>query len=432
MSQIKLPAWAFELFKPYRYKVVYGGRASGKGWAYAIVLLAIAAQSRKRIGVAREYQKSTKYSAYELLCDRAADTGILGYRSTRDEIRHANGSVFQFRGLSKVQEEAIKGWENVDIVWVEEADVMSQRSWELLRNTIRKPGSELWLTFNPKNRYDPVYEYFILNTPERMFRRKVLYTDNPFFSQESEWGRLNDLKTDPARYPHIWLGEPDDSSDKPLVLPYDKIMSARNAWSSKLAGKYEHAGFDVADTGDDYCALAVRAGPVLKHLELWKASNITESVQRVHHALEERGVVRLYYDVGGIGRAVTECLRHIGKNRGYSIHPVTFGGSPTRPDKKYTKRLTNSQYFSNRAAQLGWNVRNRAENTQRIDAGEGVPARKGLYIDPSIDEKVLYQLSQPTWNSDNKLKITKKGPGQSSPDAYDAVIMSFARDTERL
>mgnify|MGYP000726984850 CR=1 FL=1 len=40
--------------------------------------------------------------------------------------------------------------------FVEEAQALSQRSLDLLRPTIRKPGSELWFAWNPRSANDAV------------------------------------------------------------------------------------------------------------------------------------------------------------------------------------------------------------------------------------------------------------------------------------
>jgi Phage terminase large subunit len=52
--------------------------------------------------------------------------------------------------------ESIKSLEGYDIAWVEEAQSLSQRSLDLLRPTIRKQKSELWFSWNPTDKKDPV------------------------------------------------------------------------------------------------------------------------------------------------------------------------------------------------------------------------------------------------------------------------------------
>ena len=130
-------------------------------------LVVQAHQRPLRIACVREHQRAIKDSAkrtLELQIQRAHLGG--SYKSTRENITNDNGSYFFFAGMSTVSEEDIRGWEDVDIVWVEEAHRMSHTSWEILRNTIRKPGAEIWFSFNPKNRYDPVYRDMVLGSPE--------------------------------------------------------------------------------------------------------------------------------------------------------------------------------------------------------------------------------------------------------------------------
>ena len=98
-GDIELPGWAFELLKPYRFKVVYGGRASGKSWAFATALLITGYRSPKRIIIAREYQKSVTDSAWRLLKDRIPQLGMGGYRIKQTSIEHVRGTVFTFHGL---------------------------------------------------------------------------------------------------------------------------------------------------------------------------------------------------------------------------------------------------------------------------------------------------------------------------------------------
>lgn len=430
-GDIELPGWAFELLKPYRFKVVYGGRASGKSWAFATALLITGYRSPKRIIIAREYQKSVTDSAWRLLKDRIPQLGMGGYRIKQTSIEHVRGTVFTFHGLSTAQQNSIKGWESVDIVWIDEADAMSERSWELLRNTIRKPGSEIWITFNPYNRYDPVYEEFITNTPDNMFRLKVSYRDNKYFSAESEAGRLRDLKFQPAKYPHIWEGEPNDHADKQLVIPYALITSMRAMYESRYARGEKHAGFDIAASGSDKSALVIRTGPVITHIETWHEPVPVNSVKRVHRILEEHDVKHLYFDSTGLGDFIRGYIGdEYGRDTCYQNHPINFSSGVTLPQRRDRNGRKNKDAYANRPAQLGWNIRRRAELTQRLEAGESIPWESCLFIDPSIGEKALGEITQPTWRDEGKLTIDKKGTGSRSPDIYDAVILSFARDTE--
>ena len=107
---------------------------------------------------------------------------------------------------------------------------MSHSSWEILRNTVRKDGAEIWFSFNPKGRHDPVYADFVANTSEGAWVRRVNYTDNPWFPGELDMERRADERDQPERYSHIWLGEPDDVADVRKVLPYAMLRRCVDAW----------------------------------------------------------------------------------------------------------------------------------------------------------------------------------------------------------
>ena len=209
MAEFKIPEAFRGLFLPSRYKAYYGGRGSAKSHSFAVAAQVRAAQVPLRVLCAREVQRSIKDSVKQLLDDKIAAHGLEHiYTSLRDEIRGANGSKFLFAGLQDMSIDQIKSFEGIDIVWVEEAQTISARSLEVLVPTIRKPGSELWFSWNPRHASDPVDSLFRgLHVPEKSIIRRVNYDDNPFFPEELEAERLFDRTSKPERYGHIWLGD---------------------------------------------------------------------------------------------------------------------------------------------------------------------------------------------------------------------------------
>ncbi len=208
MSTVRLPT-AFEgLFRPHRYKAFYGGRGSAKSHSIAAALVLIGAQEPKRILCAREIQKSIADSVKRLLEDKIKALGLSGfYSSTLTGITGKNGTEFLFAGL-RTNPESIKSLEGVDIAWVEEAATVSQSSLDILIPTIRKSGSELWFSWNPRFKNDPIDVMFRgEHPPPEALVRRVLWDENPWFPDvlkgELEW----DQARDPDKYAHIWLGE---------------------------------------------------------------------------------------------------------------------------------------------------------------------------------------------------------------------------------
>jgi phage terminase large subunit len=181
---IELPKKFRFLFEPHPYKCAYGGRFGLKSWSFAKALLIKGSTEPLRILCTREVQKSIKDSVHSLLTDQVKALGLGGfYDVLEQEIRGKNGTSVVFAGLAQHTIESIKSFEGVDIVWVEEARVVSEKSWRVLLPTIRKPESEVWITFNPELDDDPAYLRFVVNPPPGCVTVKTSYLD----AIEADW-----------------------------------------------------------------------------------------------------------------------------------------------------------------------------------------------------------------------------------------------------
>lgn len=204
---IQLPKWSECLFdESARYIAVKGGRGSGKSRSVATALNLRAAAKPLRILCVREIQKSIRDSSKRLLDDDAERNGLAGfYTSLETEIRGANGSLFLFSGLRN--NDSLKSLEGIDVCWVEEAQSISRTSLDTLIPTIRKPGSQLIFTWNPKLETDPIEEMFNRADPPPNTRLKTVnYVDNPWFPDVLQKEADYDLKRDPEKYNHVWMG----------------------------------------------------------------------------------------------------------------------------------------------------------------------------------------------------------------------------------
>ena len=206
-ARLQIPKAFRELFEPKRYKVYHGGRGGAKSHAIANALLILGTKRKLRILCARELQVSIADSVHKLLADIITEHKLDAfYTITQHGIKGANGTEFIFKGLRHNVRE-IKGLEAIDIAWAEEAQIISDNSWELLIPSIRKDGSEIWMSFNPKNPTDPTWQRFVMNADDDMIVRKVSYRDNPFFPAVLEKERRKLERSDPEAYLHIWEGE---------------------------------------------------------------------------------------------------------------------------------------------------------------------------------------------------------------------------------
>jgi phage terminase large subunit len=211
------PAKFKALFQPARYKSMHGGRGSGKSWAAARALVLLMGKKPLRVLCARELQNSIAESVHRLISDQIFDLGLLGkFIITEKSIRCINGGEFIFAGI-RSNPMKIKSMEGLDVCWVEEASVISERSWELLTPTIRngkvytgRDGvrePEIWLTWNPDQMDDPTYVRFAKNLPPGCVDIVVNWTDNPFFPNVLRREKDYDYSRDPDLAAHVWGGE---------------------------------------------------------------------------------------------------------------------------------------------------------------------------------------------------------------------------------
>jgi len=205
---IEIPRAFQSALTPARYQVWYGGRGGGKSWGVARLLLTQAYRKKLRILCTREFQNSIADSVHRLLTDQITALGLGAYfRITRDSIKSSYGSEFLFKGIHHNINE-IKSLEGVDLCWVEEAQRVTEESWKILIPTIRKEGSEIWITFNPDDAQHPTYVRFISQPPPNARITKVNFPDNPWLPEtlraEMEYCRAVDMDA----YRHIWEGEP--------------------------------------------------------------------------------------------------------------------------------------------------------------------------------------------------------------------------------
>lgn len=207
-AAIEIPEAFADLFTATRHKAFFGGRGGAKSHSFAAALLVQASESPLRILCAREIQISIRDSVKRLLDDKIAALGLGGFfESTQAEIRGANGSLIVFAGL-RTDPEKIKSMEGIDRAWVEEANTVSQRSIDLLIPTVRKPGSEIWWTWNPRRPDDPVDAMFRGKDgpPPGSTVKEVSWRDNPWFTDELAGEMEWDLRRDPDKHAHIWGG----------------------------------------------------------------------------------------------------------------------------------------------------------------------------------------------------------------------------------
>lgn len=207
--EIPTPRVFRPLLDPARYKGCWGGRGSGKSHQFASMAVESCLLQRGTRGLCvREVQKSLKESAKRLIEDKIDAYKIQSsFNVLATEIKTPGGGLISFIGMQDHTAESVMSFEGLDWVWVEQAETLSARSLQVLRPTIRKETSELWFSWNPRRKSDPV-DAFLRgeHPPPGAVVLRANWSDNPFFPPTLEAERQHDLKHSPS-YRHVWEGD---------------------------------------------------------------------------------------------------------------------------------------------------------------------------------------------------------------------------------
>lgn len=372
---------------PARNKVLYGGRSSSKSWEFAGMAAFISSAYKTRFLCVRRYQNKIKDSVYTLIKNQIDNFKFTGFDVQASSIFHSNGSEFAFYGIERNVDE-IKSFEGADVLWIEEAHNLTKEQWDILEPTIRKEGSEIWISFNPNLVTDFIYQRFIIDPPPNTRSRLINYTENPFLSKTM----LNVIETkkeeDYEEYRHIYLGVP-NSDDDNSVIKRSWVESAIDA-HIKLELDMEGArtvGYDVADSGADKNAISVFNGCICEHVEEWKAQE-DELKKSSLRAWSHVGNGHLIYDSIGVGAGVGSILKDYGVT---AYSKFNAGDKPYAPLKEYAPKVKNKDKFENLKAQAWRDVADRLRNTYNA-VEKGMKFDVNDMISISSDIKDIEQL----------------------------------------
>lgn len=418
-----------ENFRKFRHRVLYGGRASSKSWEFAGMAAGLANQYQTRFLCVRRYQNKIKESVYSLIKAQIENFGFDGFDVPASEINHQNGSNFVFYGIERNVDE-IKSFEGADILWIEEAHNLTKEQWNILKPTIRKEGSEIWISFNPKLVTDFVYQRFIVDPPANTNVRLVNYPENPFLSETAK-ADIEDLKEeDYEEYEHIYLGVPKSDDDSAVIKRswLEAAVDAHIKLDMDLSGA-RSVGYDVADSGEDKNATAVFNGAICQEMEEWRAPEdaLAESALKAWSKVEGG---RLIYDSIGVGAHVGSTL----KDRQISGNYFKFNASAAcvNPETEYAPKIKNKDKFENLKAQAWQDVADRLRNTfNAVNKGRKYHPNELISLSSDLPkiERLKTELCLPQKSFSKRgldmveTKDSLKKRGFESPNLADAFIM---------
>jgi len=427
------------------------------------LLVLIARSETTRILCTREIQNSIEDSVKKVIEDWIKYLGFSDeFEITQKKIVHkTTGTDFVFIGMKTgTDNDSIKSKKGCKYIWVEEAQTMSQKSWDDLDPTIRIDGRKFFFSYNPRTEKDVVDS---IKRSRKALLIHINYNDNPFLPK-TLLDQANELKTwDYDSYLHIWEGQPMAEDASSIILPYSQLSKCRDL--HKTHGFDEglmFAGFDIADGQHDYHdknSFASRAGATVHKVEEWQIKEVYESVRKVHGWYYETGFSEVNFDAVGVGVAAKseyarlireESVKDNGFKIPYDVVPFQGSMSPRGKDICFVKHgsnmITNGNYFKNVKTQLWWNLRLRLKNSMKLLEGHKLD-REGYYLSfnssiPNLDS-LFSELSQATYKTDGGGRImVDKAPGNKeisvdgkkkvikSPNKADSCILSFAKDLE--
>jgi len=434
-----------------RYKVLYGGRASGKSHDAAGMAVYLAANFTVKIMCARQFQNRIDESVYTLLKDKIEHSPWRNdFEILKNAIRNKKtGSEFLFYGIARNLNE-IKSAEGIDILWLEEAHYLTKDQWQVIEPTIRRKGSQVWIIWNPDEVMDFVYQHFVVDPPEDSVQMLMNWELNPFLSDTMLKVIADAYKRNRKDAEHVYGGIPKTGGDK-SVINLEYILAAIDAHKAlgwEPSGQ-KVIGFDVADDGDDKNATSTVHGNVIVGLEEWEGleNELLKSSTRVWKAAERIGA-SVNFDSIGIGAFVGSKFSEINETTEgrfkLSYSPFNAGGGVPNPDGVYMElphtKILNKEQFSNAKAYWWSNISDRFRKTYETVRGIQVHPFEDLIsinsetIPPKLLKQVCQELSAPRKDIDTmgKFKVESKKDmrekrGIKSPNVADAVIMSLIK-----
>jgi phage terminase large subunit len=449
---IDTPRWALPLLATHtktgeivRYRGAYGGRSSGKSHEFAgMVVEAMVADPDCSVVCIREIQKSLTLSAKKLIEAKIVAFGVSHlFEVLKTEIRRIGGTgICIFQGMQDHTADSVKSLEGFKIAWIEEAQSLSARSLALLRPTIRVEGSEIWATWNPRRRGDPI-EKLLRNGAKPRGNAIVVranYTDNPFLPSPMLKEAEDDKEDDPDGFGHTWLGEYESMGSK-VVIPA--------AWVQSAIGLLDHLGIeatgkkygalDVAggEDGGDENAFATRFGVELLGVEAWNGLDTSLTTNKATVLAVNAGIEEAYYDSIGVGEGVTGEWAAMGRRgeqpEGLEWHPWAGGAAVLNPDERIEKdnpqSPLNKNQYQNLKAQGWFSLRKRFENAHKARRGKPYDAEHMISIPADLPNigQIEEELTQPQHKTSatGKTMVDKQPDGSPSPNLADAICMAF-------
>jgi phage terminase large subunit len=196
------------------YRGAYGGRGSAKTRTFA-KMAAVRGAMFADAGIngvivcGREFMNSLADSSFAEVKAAIAEEPWLAsqYDVGESYIRTKDGRVeFAFIGLRRSLM-SLKSTSRILILWVDEAEQVSEDAWMIVDPTVREEESEIWVTWNPGRKKSATHLRFRADPPPMSKIVEMNWRDNPWFPAKLNIKRESDLEKRPDQYEHVWEGD---------------------------------------------------------------------------------------------------------------------------------------------------------------------------------------------------------------------------------
>lgn len=265
--QIRIPDKLVPVFEgEAMYRGSYGGRGSAKTRTFA-KMAALRGVVFAEAGISgvivcgREFMNSLAESSFAEVKAAIAEEPWLAskYDVGESYIRTKDGRVeFAFIGLRRSLY-SLKSKARILILWVDEAEQVSEDAWMIADPTVREDGSEIWVTWNPARKKSATHKRFRLDPPPHSKIVAMNWRDNPWFPNTLNIKRLADQEKRPDQYEHVWEGD--------FVTAVDGAYFARHLTEAREQGRIGffakdplmtvRAFWDIGGTGKKADATAI-------------------------------------------------------------------------------------------------------------------------------------------------------------------------------
>jgi phage terminase large subunit len=382
------------------FRGAFGGRGSAKTRSFAKMTAVRGHKWAKadRSGIllcGREFMNSLDDSSMAEVKAAIASEAYLAdfYDVGKDYIRTKCGRIeYKFAGL-RHNLDSIKSKARILNLWVDEAEAVSENAWQVTIPTVREEGAEIWVTWNPKRKKSATHKRFRLNPPEGSKIIELNWRDNPFFPNILNKTRLDDLKSRPETYEHVWEGGFVKALDGAYFAKQLALVRAQGRIMALNADPLLpiKAIFDIGGAGAKADAMAIWitqwVGPQIRILDYIEGQG--QPLEYYANELRTRGITET--DKRGWSRAIIH-LPHDGVNanavtgKRYVDHwrdagfeaeePVPNQGAGAAMQRiEALRRIFPALYFNNTEAveagldAIGWYHEKRSDDDRNIGLG---------------------------------------------------------------